>query len=134
MVGRSVFSRRRAIADSGFKPGEQTRRRRSVPSGNRGTLPDQWKPVPLTSPTGVSASYDVDEDNDGRRFGVVYLAFDDLDTDACPAEALQAWVEALIDRFGDDAQDAFDRLDMRVFETARKKAPSKAGARARKRA
>jgi len=73
---------------------------------------------------GVTGGYDVDDDHNGRQFGVVYLVFDDNGSDSYPAEALKAWVQALIHRHGEDAQDAFNRLDMKVFETAPAKAPA----------
>lgn len=74
---------------------------------------------------GLTGDYDVDEDYDGSAYGTIAIAFDAKKHDTCPADALGAWVAALIDRYGaDDALDYFKRLDMRVFEQAA--APKKA--------
>lgn len=83
---------------------------------------------------GVTGGYDVDDDNEGRQFGVVYLVFDAAETDAYPADALKTWVEALLARYGEDAEDMFDRLDMKVFETARPKPAVKTGRKTLRRA
>ncbi|KAK0351363.1 hypothetical protein LTR94_025247 [Friedmanniomyces endolithicus] len=83
---------------------------------------------------GVTGGYDVDDDNEGRQFGVVYLVFDAAETDGYPADALKTWVEALLARYGEDAEDMFDRLDMKVFETARPKPAVKTGRKTLRRA
>jgi hypothetical protein len=76
---------------------------------------------------GINGEFDFDED-DGRGFGTVEIAFDAGRVDNMPAEALKSWVDALIERYGaEEGFDMFKRLDMRIFAERRhvKKATAK---------
>jgi hypothetical protein len=65
--------------------------------------------------TGISGEYDSEEDNEGRPYGVVSVTFT-KDTDAAPGYALNRWIKALVERYGEDeALDYFQRADMRLF-------------------
>jgi hypothetical protein len=67
---------------------------------------------------GLTGEYDFDEDSEGRGYQTVELAFDKRKSN-CPAEALQTWVKALVERHGDDeGLEMFKRLDMRLFAEA----------------
>lgn len=71
---------------------------------------------------GISADYDYDEDYNGVAYGTVVLGFTGKKLEGYPAEALKNWVEALIDRYGDDeGLDMFRRLDMSLYAEAKPK-------------
>lgn len=86
-----------------------------------------FRQIPQNS--GISAGYDVDHDDMDQAYGTVELRFVKAKDDNMPGVALKTWVEALLDRYGEDeALDYFKRLDMRIFADATPDAKGKAKA------